>query len=613
MWRRAARRWRRHASPAPPFVSDYVRADGRDLTFLTIALGLLVLLCLWLRNHRKKTMSRMKPGVRISCASFEACTACFERSSPIQLFLPAFRVAEGSFLSYRRALTGQQCSVLDFNQNAGCAIFGHYPAAALNALNTVIETRPPLRAPLTCNRYEELLRLQLIHLAADALGGDSPEKYECALGLRSGAEAIDLALTLALMAPRQGFSSLAKKYVSPKVSCAPLSIIVMEGSFHGNATRLAFSASAVFRRHSHAAALCELEAIYVKASACSKSISAAFERHDAGAVRCVAVLLEATQHFGELRAVAVPTARALCTEARSRGIAVIADEIWSGVFRTGRFTAFEQLSRDDFATATVAGVAPDSTSTIPSHDYIASSDNAVEPITASDLTPDTSPQAAITVPAIPRHLPSSTDSTLRDVNHSTPNISIWADILVMGKGLSAGLCKQSAIIYHRSLLRSWPAPCNMSEADVLTAATKAVATEARAAAHVAALAPAGSLACSRSIGDVQADGRTGTVESNRTVVQAFVIEARPVEPCALCCSVAHGCLSAVGQSDIVKRAEQIRCLVAECTLNTGEWLVSGLRAPWALAMPLHALLTPAHMSISFPHLMAAFLHPFLPE
>ena len=205
-----------------------------------IALG--VLLVVAVRRLRRLI------GCQEAALSFQAANALFERRSPLHWVLPAFRSAEGSQLTYWPSIgkgAGTQHTVLDFNQNAGCAIFGHHPPAALEALRSLVNAGTPLRLPLARNLAEEELRALLLRLAAPALGrggggrGGRPpslplsptsgsgarsppssvastvddawpasssrasaDEYECVLGLRSGAEGIDLALSLALAGER---------------------------------------------------------------------------------------------------------------------------------------------------------------------------------------------------------------------------------------------------------------------------------------------------------------------------------------------------------------------------------------------------------------------------
>lgn len=238
-------------------------------------------------------------------ASFDSATARFERLSPIHWVLPAYIRAQGTRLAYRRAWSGAERAVLDVNQNAGCCIFGHNPREAIAALEALIEAGTPLRLPLARCLTEEALEARLRQLSAQALS--VPREYECVLGMRTGAEALDTALAIALAAhPKKTDDGL------------PLMLIVLAGSFHGNSTRAAFSASAVFRAHRQAASLCEYEVCYLAPDADMLGISAAFEPHDRGTASCVAVIFEPVQHFATLTTLGQTTAHQLLEAAAAR-------------------------------------------------------------------------------------------------------------------------------------------------------------------------------------------------------------------------------------------------------------------------------------------------------
>ena len=329
-------------------------------------------------------------------SGFGSATRKFERRL-LHLFVPAFRRALGSRLVYKLAWSDAEKTVVDFNQNAGCAVFGHYPEAALEALEHVLLHRLPMRLPLAHSSAEQELRTRLLDLAAPALSGADP--YECIMGMRSGAEALDTALSIALLAPRHGEAHRIVLHDSPPTR---LMLIVLRGSFHGNATRASFSASAVFRAHPQAAALCEYDAYYLSPDASAHDIDAAFAPHDSRAAACVAVVFEACQHFAALTAISGATAGLLAEAAAVRGVPTIADEIWSGVYRTGDFLAVQAIT----ASGSLAG------------DEVSDGEDA--------NSPSSRPRGA--------------------------NGGLRPDMVVMGKGLSASICKHSAVLVRSSLL-----------------------------------------------------------------------------------------------------------------------------------------------------------------
>ena len=253
----------------------------------------------------------------------------FSKRSYIPLLAPVYTSSEGSNLQFRSPYSAKTRTILDANQNAGCCIFGHHPPASVDALEALLAARRPLRLPFARSSDEEALRSEL--LARAALG----EGSRCVLGLSSGAQAIDLALSLALTAPRPGGPLFDPCDSEPP---PPMSVVLLRGSFHGNCTRAAFSSSAVFRAHAQRETLCEFTAIYLEPDADAAAVDAAFAAHDAGGTAIVAVVVEPQQHFAAFARLACPRPPRGAAAAR-RSVPVICDEIWSGVHRTGGFLA----------------------------------------------------------------------------------------------------------------------------------------------------------------------------------------------------------------------------------------------------------------------------------
>ena len=271
---------------------------------------------------------------------------------------------------------------------------------------------------------------------------------------------------------------------TPRVAAgARLLLIVLRGSFHGNATRAAFSASAVFRAHPQARVLSEFDAVYLEPEASAEDISAAFALHDRGAAVCLAALYEPQQHFS---AYASPSADALAhlrAEAAARGVPLIADEIWSGVHRTGPFLA---------------------------------------------------------APSPP-------------------------DMVVLGKGLSAGLCKHAAVLVRRATLYA--------------------AAAGDATGRQNSIGPSGAAA------DAAAKTAAANAASNAAAVETQLLVPRPVVPCTLCCSATLACLDATSPSDFERRSAMLgACFAAHGAADSSLLLpVRGLKP-----LPdLHRLSSPA--------------------
>ena len=70
--------------------------------------------------------------------------AVVERRSLASLLLPTYSRASSSALAFRSPYTGVENEVLDLNQNAGCVIFGHNSAGALEAIDAVLKDGTPV-------------------------------------------------------------------------------------------------------------------------------------------------------------------------------------------------------------------------------------------------------------------------------------------------------------------------------------------------------------------------------------------------------------------------------------------------------------------------------------
>lgn len=255
------------------------------------------------------------------------------RGSPIALLAPIFHRAEGAVLCFRSVWSGDECTVLDANQNAGCTIFGHVAPVVIDVIHRLLAARPPLRLPLARDAAEEEeLAAALLNLSG--LGSD----YYAIVGLHSGAEAVDQALALALCVPRPiDWQPALTPPTAIKKTAPPLMLILLEGSFHGNCTHAAFNASAVFRMRSRRDTLCEFEVVYLRGDADSTEVEAAFAMHDSGIASVFAVIIETQQHFSRFATLRPHTAAALQEAAQRRAVPIFVDEIWSGVYRTGSF------------------------------------------------------------------------------------------------------------------------------------------------------------------------------------------------------------------------------------------------------------------------------------
>lgn len=159
----------------------------------------------------------------------ERCAA-YDRRSYIPLLHPTMHRARGYVLSYfspydrlfrRPADDAPARELLDASQNAGCVIFGHAAPEVVSATEDVLRRRPPIRLPLArASDAETRLRDAILSMVAGdgntvalesgGAGGEDVSAtaaaeeeswwhdYSCVLGMRSGAEALDAALTIAV-------------------------------------------------------------------------------------------------------------------------------------------------------------------------------------------------------------------------------------------------------------------------------------------------------------------------------------------------------------------------------------------------------------------------------
>ncbi|KAL3907910.1 MAG: hypothetical protein SGPRY_010002, partial [Prymnesium sp.] len=335
---------------------------------------------------------------------FTECCASFDRDSRVAWVVPTFSRATGCSLSFLSRYTAKPASLLDLNQNAGCGLFGHYPLEATECVERYVEERRPMRLPLASCEQADALGELLIRRAFPSTSASSNDY-----------SAIDLALSLSLLS-----------LPSPPPPALPLQLLLLHGSFHGNCTHAAFSSTSLFREQAHGSLLSEFEAVYLPPSSSEGEVEAAFSRHDAKQAICFAVLFEPLQHSSRFQPLPPPIAAALMREAQRRRIPCIADEIWSGLFRTGPFVRSTQ--QEDL-------------SPTPSN-----------PLSSASL-PNAPPSPSVAPTPQTCSLPSS---------HLSP------DIIVLGKGLSFSLVKHSALLVRKGLLPSnlppppSPPPCGLS-------------------------------------------------------------------------------------------------------------------------------------------------------
>eukprot|EP00967_Tisochrysis_lutea_P026479 scaffold30546_cov34-Tisochrysis_lutea.AAC.5 len=281
---------------------------------------------------------------QLASASAEAIEnqyATFERRSLVPLLHPSFSRASGHSLSYKSpyarfrwpaGAVPRRFTVLDVAQNAGCLIFGHAPSAAVSATLQHLESRTPLRLPLAKPSVAEVeLKSKMVRLASEPTDesdgcNDNAAVPPASIGWWSGYTCVQQDCADDTAMPRDGRSR-------------SLFIITLHGGFHGNCTRAAFSASEVFRQSKAASVLVDMCVVGLAANATPEDVEGAFKSHDDGSSLCVAVLVEPVQHHSRLVRMESQTAAALNIAASRRGVPLISDEIWSGIYRTGDFLA----------------------------------------------------------------------------------------------------------------------------------------------------------------------------------------------------------------------------------------------------------------------------------
>lgn len=158
------------------------------------------------------------------------------------------------------------------------------------------------------------------------------------------------------------------------------------------------------------------------------------------------------------------------------------------------------------------------------------------------------------------------------------------DMVVLGKGLSAGLCKHSAVLCRRALLPTREPTPAITKAAAANAAAIAAEASRKADLHLAAVLMAGTRSTSPPLGaaspkaarspDATAEeGKSKDPHAQSAPSAASAVLPRPVEPCALCCAVALACLESASPPLVAKRAAELAALMERLSIAASGWLL----------------------------------------
>jgi acetylornithine/succinyldiaminopimelate/putrescine aminotransferase/predicted amino acid dehydrogenase len=266
-----------------------------------------------------------------------------------------YETARGDALFYRDR--DRMIEVLDLLGGYGSTILGHNHPAIAAVLHEELRLATPFHAQLSVRGGATLLAEELDDLIARKSG--EKRRYVCTLG-NSGAEAVEAALKHALLAWGNRRDELALQLArravrsgapaagaAPEVESARPVFIAFEGSFHGKtAGSVSVTWNESFRAMYPSGGV---EVVFIRRDDAPESLPALLDRFAIGKLSRVAgIIYEPIQCEGGVHPIPGALLRRLALEARARLIPLIADEIQTGLWRTGRFLASH-----------AAGVSPD--------------------------------------------------------------------------------------------------------------------------------------------------------------------------------------------------------------------------------------------------------------
>ncbi|MCC7441122.1 MAG: aminotransferase class III-fold pyridoxal phosphate-dependent enzyme [Bdellovibrionales bacterium] len=278
--------------------------------------------------------------------------------------------AEADQIFYRTP-DGEERAVWDFLGGYGSTILGHHPPEVRGVLRRALDDGVPVHAQASLRAGAQELGLALNQLIASDRSDPltPPPRYHAHL-LNTGTEAVEAALKHALMewserrarlllrlerernralGATEGASERARmaERLIEAVQNAEPTILAMEGSFHGKtAGSLAVTANSAYSAMYHSRAA---RTEFLPWNADAALVRSAFDRFLVAATdelsfsSLAAVIFEPVQGEGGVRPMNPAFACELARNAGLQGVPLIADEIQSGLYRTGRALASHGL------------------------------------------------------------------------------------------------------------------------------------------------------------------------------------------------------------------------------------------------------------------------------
>ena len=282
----------------------------------------------------------------------------------------AYTRACGDRLFYRDA-GGQEHPVLDFLGGYGSTILGHSHPIPKEALQRALEADVPVHAQASIRPWAARVGEKLnALLRAESPGGES--RYYHVHLLNTGTEATEAAIKHALLewrgrqsgillrlegqrqrevhAERSSKREIGLAKLTEAVRSAEPVLLALEGAFHGKtAGALAATFNDAYSGMYHSRAV---RVEFLAPNAASGTVGAAFDRHrvtlsrEASFSNVIGVLAEPIQGEGGVRPLTAEFLADLAQRGQADNVPLIADEIQTGIYRTGRLLASHGLGVD---------------------------------------------------------------------------------------------------------------------------------------------------------------------------------------------------------------------------------------------------------------------------
>ena len=272
-----------------------------------------------------------------------------------------YESAAGDFL-YDRDESGQRREVLDLLGGYGSTMLGHHHPELLEEMKAALAEKIPVHSQMSIRKDAVLLAKALNEsiLQSELSSGlrSGHTQYICTFA-NSGTEAVEAGIKHALMSwntRREGFRLWAERQkirrdlaeldeLIARLRDSKPVLIAIEGSFHGKtAASVAATWNASFRSMYPQSSL---EVRFISRHATSAEVSAIFSELEVRATRGIeksmsricGVIYEPIQCEGGIHALSNELLGALREQTKKSSVPLIADEIQTGLWRTGSFLA----------------------------------------------------------------------------------------------------------------------------------------------------------------------------------------------------------------------------------------------------------------------------------